>query len=685
MKKFTLLRAYDRFGLDVSFLYDPNNVLDTQKKQKQEDWLDSVPIAEIANEIDKRIAEIRHNCIEDDLGLGFQAGDGALELIESLKKTPEVGIPMYGNLINTITMGARLRKFYLRSSPTGTGKALTNSTIIPTPNGDKRVDEIKVGDYLFDAFGKPTQVLGVYPQGEKEVWEITFKDGRKAKCCDEHLWSYCTVGQKNKARINRKFYTSTLKELQEKELYSKSQGYKILVPMQKPVEYTEKSYYIKPYSFGLLLGDGSFRYNSSQKALYYSSEDEELPNKIAQEMNWDVVKNSEFNYNWTFKWKEESKKTHINVWVEEALKDFPGLWNIKSEDKFIPSIYLEGSIEQRFELLNGLLDSDGCIHKDKGRVSYATISKQLKNDVTKLARGLGFKVTIYKDTHKETNLCYVLEISGPPEEKAKLFKLKRKKEIVLEWLNNNKRKERNLFNPIISIQNLHYKENMTCFYVDNEEHLFLMNDFIVTHNTRSLIADACNFACSKIWNEQFGWVKNGTAEPTLFIATEQDKSEVQTMMLAFLSDVNERHILMGRYDKGEEERVIEAAKILKESPLYVEQLPDFSMQDVENKIKHYIREKNVLYICYDYLHSSLKILEEVSKSTNGIRLREDNVLFMISAKLKDIANIYGVFIISSTQLSGDFKNSDSPDQTLLRGSKAIADKIDVGLLLLAVT
>lgn len=325
LKKFTLLRAYDRFGLDVSFLYDPNNVLDIQKKQKQEDWLDSVPIAEIANEIDKKIAEIRHNYIEDDLGLGFQAGDGALELIESLKKTPEVGIPMYGNLINTITMGARLRKFYLRSSPTGTGK------------------------------------------------------------------------------------------------------------------------------------------------------------------------------------------------------------------------------------------------------------------------------------------------------------------------------------------------------------------------TRSLIADACNFACSKIWNEQFGWVKNGTAEPTLFIATEQDKSEVQTMMLAFLSNVNERHILMGKYDEGEEERVVEAAKILKESPLYVEQLPDFSMQDVENKIKYYIREKNVLYICYDYLHSSLKILAEVSKSTNGIRLREDNILFMISAKLKDIANIYGVFIISSTQLSGDFKISDSPDQTLLRGSKAIADKIDVGLLLLATT
>jgi hypothetical protein len=78
-------------------------------------------------------------------------------------------------------------------------------------------------------------------------------------------------------------------------------------------------------------------------------------------------------------------------------------------------------------------------------------------------------------------------------------------------------------------------------------------------------------------------------------------------------------------------------------------------------------------------------LEEVSKVTNGMKLREDNILFMISAKLKDICNQYDIFLLSSTQLSNDYKDSDTPDQSLLRGSKAIADKIDLGMHILPLT
>ena len=200
-----------------------------------------------------------------------------------------------------------------------------------------------------------------------------------------------------------------------------------------------------------------------------------------------------------------------------------------------------------------------------------------------------------------------------------------------------------------------------------------------------MIADACNFACNRIYHEQFGWIKNGASQPTLFIATEQDKGEVQTMMLAFLSCVNEEHILNGQYLEGERERVIEAAKIIKDSPIWIEELPDFSLQDVENKIKKNIREHDVKYVLFDYIQTSLKILEEITKKTGGIRLREDNILFMLSARLKDLANKYGIFIMSATQLNGDYKDSETPDQNLLRGAKSIADRADVGMILLGVS
>ena len=155
-------------------------------------------------------------------------------------------------------------------------------------------------------------------------------------------------------------------------------------------------------------------------------------------------------------------------------------------------------------------------------------------------------------------------------------------------------------------------------------------------------------------------------------------------MLAFLSNVNEEHILNGEYGEGEEERVLQAAKLLKESPIYVEELPDFSLQDVENKIKKNIREHDVKYVFHDYIHTSLKILEEITKRSGGVKLREDNILFMLSTRLKDICNQYGVFIMSATQLNGDYQESKTPDQNLLRGAKAIADKIDYGAILLSV-
>ena len=203
--------------------------------------------------------------------------------------------------------------------------------------------------------------------------------------------------------------------------------------------------------------------------------------------------------------------------------------------------------------------------------------------------------------------------------------------------------------------------------------------------SRAMIADACYIGCNQIYYDDFGWVANGYAEPTLYISTELTIDEVQTMMLAFLSNVNEEHILNGSYVGDEEKRVMEAAKILSESPLYIEELPDFSLSDIENVIKKNIREHDVAYVFHDYIHTSLKILEEISKKSGGMKLREDNILFMLSIKLKDLCNQYGIFLLSSTQLNADYQHSETPDQNLLRGAKSIADKIDVGMIMLGAT
>lgn len=466
LKKFTLLRAYDKCGLDVSDLYDPNNILDTTKKQKQEEWLDKTAIEDIADIVEQRIEKIRAQYVENSFNEGYQISEGIEEMLADLEKHPEVGAPLYGRLINTVTRGARIKKLYLRSAATGCGKALPNYEDIPTPNGWRKVGDIKIGDYLFSANGKPTKVLAVYPQPEeKEIWKVTFSDGTIAECCGQHLWGYY---------YNNNYLVEDTETIYNRILKSNSFD-KFQIQTNQALQYPKKKFLITPYSMGTMIRD------------------------------------------------------------------------------YIPKEYLEGSIGQRCNLLGGLLkDSDGF--------QFTTSSPQLKEDFIMLCRNLGYTTTCTEN--------------------------------VIQF-------QRLLFKSIVKIEHTKAKTAMTCFTVDNKEHLFVAGKSLyVTHNTRALAADACNFACGEIYDTDFGmWIKNGAKLPTLFIATEQDRGEVQTLMLSFISAVNEEHILNNKYLDGEKERIQKAVEVLKEAPLWVEEIPDFSLQDIENCIKKYIREHEVTYIC----------------------------------------------------------------------------------------
>lgn len=204
--------------------------------------------------------------------------------------------------------------------------------------------------------------------------------------------------------------------------------------------------------------------------------------------------------------------------------------------------------------------------------------------------------------------------------------------------------------------------------------------------SRMAVADICNFGCNEIYDlYSQKWIKNGTSEPSLYITTEQDIDEIQTMMLSFLSAVDEDNILNGAYAEGEEERVLYAAELLSKSPIWLEKLPDFSLDDIENTMRKHVIDNEVKYIAFDYIHTSLKILEEITRKTGGVKLREDNILYMLSIRLKDLCNELGVFIMSATQVSGEWEGKKDANQNLIRGAKAIADKIDFGSIVLPVT
>ena len=213
--------------------------------------------------------------------------------------------------------------------------------------------------------------------------------------------------------------------------------------------------------------------------------------------------------------------------------------------------------------------------------------------------------------------------------------------------------------------------------------LYLRSAATGVGKSRSMVADCCQIGAGELYSPVTQkWEPNGTLEPVVYITTEQTLDEIQTMMLAFISDVDEAHIIDNEYTEGEYNRVIHAAEVLEESNIQIKRLPDFSLQDIENTIKTGIREFGARYFIHDYVHTSMKILSEVSGRSKVEGLKEYNILFMIAVKLKDLAVENGIFIETATQLNGDYREAKVYDQNLLRGAKSIADKIDLGEIML---
>lgn len=181
------------------------------------------------------------------------------------------------------------------------------------------------------------------------------------------------------------------------------------------------------------------------------------------------------------------------------------------------------------------------------------------------------------------------------------------------------------------------------------------------------MGDACHMAFDKIYDQKKrAWIPNGIKEGALFISTELDIEELQTMALAYITGINEDIILDGKLNDDDMEIVEEAIRMMNDSPLYFELIPDFSISEIESTIRMYYREHDCKFFMFDYIHTSMKFLAEISSIANGMRLREDQILFMLSTSLKNLANSLGVFIESGTQVSGNWME-DELNQNLLRG------------------
>lgn len=365
----------------------------------------------------------------------------------------------------------------------GTGKAQPIDTIIPTPDGEKRLGDIKVGDYVFDRNGMPTKVLGVYPQGVLDNYKISFNDGRYAYCGIDHIWTCHNKG---------KVFDITVREMLEKGVktfteFNEHTSYNFFIPcLTVPVRYNPvKPLAMSPYAAGLLLGMlNNSIFDEENFSLIYSRPNEgafvDLKRNVIEEtLESESIQDTYRKTQITFSFKNFKNKS------KEYQEDF--LTIIK--DKRLPENYLYSSESDRFEVLQGFFDIAARAGDGKSSNFFVVKNAKTKEEdyyyrqILKILYSLGYVGSYYK---KETtsNSTYGMHLSVYRSDRP-WQRLVRNSVYAERIKEIDKRRCASFYRQtsVRSIEKMPEPVEMVCIYVDNYEHLYLTENFVVTHNT----------------------------------------------------------------------------------------------------------------------------------------------------------------------------------------------------------
>ena len=361
------------------------------------------------------------------------------------------------------------------------------SELVATPNGFVTMGSIQVGDEVITPYGTSTKVKEVFEQGYKDVYEVVLHDGRKVKCGKHHLWRVYRRGTKGDSGDG--YSVMTTWDLIQKGLYNIAGKYRVYKYYLEPIEevpFEEKELLIHPYILGCLLGDGTI--NKKGKSIKISTADKEIVDEFERILGGDYELKRDLScYNYRIVYKKrfdkiirsqfENGKFGVNP-LSRYISEL-GL-NCKCDEKFIPKDYIYSSIEQRYELVKGLMDTDGTISSD-GSMMFANTSKQLVDDLALILRSLGVRCEIGIYKKDECKLLYRLYIRS----NKNLFKLSRKSSRV--------RTDKKLWNKvaIIEINRLDYQEQCKCILLEDNRHMYLTRDYIPTHNSYKTASMMC--------------------------------------------------------------------------------------------------------------------------------------------------------------------------------------------------
>jgi phosphate starvation-inducible PhoH-like protein len=360
------------------------------------------------------------------------------------------------------------------------GRAMPVDTPVLTPDGWRRIGSLRVGDLVTGSDGLPTPVLGVYPQGVKDVYRVTAQDGASVLACGEHLWSVSTRDDRRRGKPMRVLETQQMMGRLRAAHYHRFQ-----LPLVAPVEFEPRDVPLEPYALGLLLGDGCITLTTTPE---FTTADPELVHAVVQ-----VVPGVRAVHRHRLQYALRSDGTNAGLLLANPLSDALealGLAGTRSTTKFVPGDYLFNSAAVRLSVLQGLLDSDGGPVRQAGRtcrVQYTTCSDRLRDDVLFLVRSLGGVATVRTRRAEgrkpggttdrpvpHRNDAHVLDIRLPAG--IEPFRLRRKKAAYDVTGGGRPMRFIDSIKPAGTAE-------CVCIAVGAQDSLYVTEDFLVTHNT----------------------------------------------------------------------------------------------------------------------------------------------------------------------------------------------------------
>lgn len=358
--------------------------------------------------------------------------------------------------------------------PRGGAKALDISTLIPTPTGFQKMEDIQVGDYVYGENGEEVQVIGVSEIfQDRPCYEVAFSSGETIIADEGHLWE--TDAKRDRENKPRKLVrgtpspsVKTTKQIADTLLIRKERNHRIKVA--GAVEGREHNLPLPAYVLGCWLGDGT----SSCASFTCADDDSQIIDEIRKE-GVPVTKGKP-PLRWNFNGGEDHPdfRKHKTGFTSQLRK----LGVLRN--KHIPEIYLRASYEQRLSLLQGLMDTDGTIYKN-GKCYFCNTNKKLAKQAKELIASLGFKPSIAtgKAVLNGTVIGDSYKVFFQPYEDQPVFRLKRKK----DRLTHRKKVSLQDYRTIVAVNKVESRP-VKCIMVDSESHLYLAGEgFIPTHNS----------------------------------------------------------------------------------------------------------------------------------------------------------------------------------------------------------